>query len=46
MYTTFLSGRLGVMASFGIILVLFINVIVVLFLRALYRQERRTAQAR
>jgi multiple sugar transport system permease protein len=40
MYTTFLSGRLGVMAAFGFILVIIINVVVVLFLRVLYRQER------
>lgn len=40
MYTTFLSGRLGVMAAFGFILVLIINVVVILFLRVLYRRER------
>jgi multiple sugar transport system permease protein len=43
MYTTFLSGRLGVMAAFGFILVVVINVIVALFLRVLYRQERAAA---
>jgi multiple sugar transport system permease protein len=40
MYTTFLSGRLGVMAAFGFILVVVINLVVALFLRVLYRQER------
>lgn len=45
MYTMFLSGRLGVMAAFGVVLVVLINVIVVLFLRVLLRQERGAAKA-
>jgi multiple sugar transport system permease protein len=40
MYLTFLSGRLGTMAAFGIVLVLAINFVVVWFLRLLHRQER------
>jgi multiple sugar transport system permease protein len=40
MYLTFLSGRLGVMAAFGIVLVVVINLVVVGFLRVLYTQER------
>jgi multiple sugar transport system permease protein len=45
MYTMFLSGRLGVMAAFGVVLVMLINLIVLWFLRVLYRQERRTEKA-
>jgi multiple sugar transport system permease protein len=40
MYLTFLSGRLGVMAAFGIVLVVVINVVVVGFLRVLYTREQ------
>ncbi len=45
MYTTFLSGRLGVMAAFGIVLVVLINLVVVWFLGVLYKQERRAVKA-
>jgi multiple sugar transport system permease protein len=45
LYLTFLSGRLGVMAAFGIVLVVLINLIVIWFLRVLYKHERRAAEA-
>lgn len=39
-YTVFEAGRLGVMAAYGVLMVVAINVVVIGFLRALHRQER------
>ena len=47
-YTVFQSGRLGVMAAYGFLIVIAINVVVIFFLRILHRQEqsaRETAAA-
>ncbi|MBM3516402.1 MAG: sugar ABC transporter permease [Alphaproteobacteria bacterium] len=48
-YSIFQSGRLGVMAAYGFLIVILINIVVFAFLRVLYRQEkasRRRAPAR
>ena len=39
-YTVFQSGRLGVMAAYGFLIVIAINVVVIFFLRILHRQEQ------
>lgn len=39
-YSIFHSGRLGVMAAFGVLMLIAINVVVVTFLRILLRQEK------
>ena len=41
-FTYFQAGRLGIMAAYGFLIVIVINVVVIAFLRALYRQERET----
>ena len=41
-FTYFQAGRLGVMAAYGFLIVIVINIVVIAFLRALYRQERET----
>jgi len=44
-FTIFQAGNLGKMAALGFLLLLLINALVVVFLRALSRQERRTRRA-
>ena len=39
-YTVFQSGRLGVMAAYGFLIVIAINIVVIFFLRLLHRQEK------
>ena len=41
-FTYFQAGRLGIMAAYGFLIVIVINIVVIAFLRALYRQERET----
>ena len=41
-FTYFQAGRLGVMAAYGFLIVIVINIVVIAFLRVLYRQERET----
>ena len=41
-YTIFEAGRLGVMAAYGVLMVVAINIVVIGFLRVLHRQERTT----
>ena len=43
-YSIFHAGRLGVMAAYGVLMVIAINVVVISFLRVLYRQEKATRQ--
>ena len=45
MYSQFQAGRLGVMAAYGFLLIIAINIVVVTFLRVLYRQEKETRRA-
>ncbi len=45
MYSQFQAGRLGVMAAYGFLLLIAINIVVVSFLRVLYRQEKETRRA-
>ena len=48
MYSQFQAGRLGVMAAYGFLLLIAINIVVVGFLRILYLREqeaRRNAPA-
>ena len=44
-YTIFQAGRLGVMAAYGFLILIVINLVVILFLRLLYRQEKEARQA-
>ena len=39
-YTVFQAGRLGVMAAYGFLIVIAINIVVIFFLRILHRQEQ------
>ena len=39
-FTIFQAGRLGVMAAYGFLILIVINLVVILFLRLLYRQEK------
>jgi multiple sugar transport system permease protein len=39
-FTIFQAGRLGVMAAYGFLILIVINIVVILFLRLLYRQEK------
>ena len=39
-YTVFQAGRLGVMAAYGFLIVIAINIVVIFFLRILHRQEK------
>ncbi|MFT5134595.1 MAG: multiple sugar transport system permease protein [Gammaproteobacteria bacterium] len=39
-FTIFQAGRLGVMAAYGFLILIVINVVVIFFLRVLYRQEK------
>jgi len=43
-YTIFQAGRLGVMAAYGFLILIVINLVVILFLRLLYRQEKEARQ--
>jgi len=45
MYSQFQAGRLGIMAAYGFLLLIAINIVVVSFLRVLYRQEKETRRA-
>ena len=38
------AGRLGVMAAYGVLMVIAINIVVISFLRVLHRQEKATRQ--
>jgi len=39
-FTIFQAGRIGVMAAYGFLILIVINLVVILFLRLLYRQEK------
>jgi len=41
-YSIFHGGRLGIMAAYGVLMLIAINVVVISFLRVLRRQERQT----
>jgi multiple sugar transport system permease protein len=41
-FTIFQAGRLGVMAALGFLILILINLVVITFLRALYKQEQET----
>ncbi|MYE58209.1 MAG: sugar ABC transporter permease, partial [Alphaproteobacteria bacterium] len=43
-YSIFHAGRLGVMAAYGVLMVIAINIVVISFLRVLHRQEKATRQ--
>ena len=43
-FTIFQAGRLGVMAAYGFLILIVINLVVILFLRLLYRQEKEARQ--
>ncbi len=43
-FTLFQAGRLGVMAAYGFLILIVINLTVILFLRVLYRQEKEARQ--
>ena len=45
MYSQFQAGRLGIMAAYGFLLIIAINIVVISFLRVLYRQEQETRRA-
>lgn len=44
-YTIFEQGHLGLMAAYGFLILLLINIIVVIFLNTLYRTEKAARQA-
>ena len=46
MYSQFQAGRLGIMAAYGFLLIIAINIVVISFLRILYRQEQETRRAK
>lgn len=41
-FSIFQAGRLGVMAALGFLILIIINLVVIVFLRALYKQEQET----
>ena len=43
-FTIFQAGRIGVMAAYGFLILIVINLVVILFLRLLYRQEKEARQ--
>jgi len=43
-FTIFQAGRIGVMAAYGFLILIVINVVVILFLRLLYKQEKEAKQ--
>ena len=43
-FTIFQAGRIGVMAAYGFLILIVINVVVIFFLRLLYRQEKEARQ--
>ena len=43
-YTIFQAGRLGVMAAYGFLILIVINLVGILFLRLLFRQEKEARQ--
>lgn len=45
-YIMFQTGRLGTTAAYGLIIVIVINIVVVFFLRILYRQESESRRTR
>ena len=45
-YIIFQTGRLGMTAAYGLIIVVLINIMVIAFLRVLHKQEKQAAEAR